>query len=52
MVNQIEEFKLEKLKNYHKNLSIMSKIQLNNTKLYSDLWNNVSENKNVKKYEI
>lgn len=51
MKDTISKFKQEKLMNYHKNISLMSKIQLDNTKMYSELWGCISQNPNIKDYE-
>ncbi len=52
MRDTIAKFKVEKLLNYHKNLSLMSKIQLDNTKMYSELWSCISQNQNIKDQDI
>lgn len=50
MLETIEVFKKEKLVNYYKNLSKMTQIHIENTKLYSDFWLTVGEDQNLKFY--
>jgi len=50
LVDTIEVFKKEKLINYYKNLTKMSKIQAENNLQYSEFWNTVSEDNNLKFY--
>ena len=50
MIETIEVFKKEKLINYHKNLSKMTRIQAENNSQYSEFWNTVGEDSNLKKY--
>lgn len=47
MLKTIENFKKEKLSNYHLNLKNLADIQVNNSDLIGTLWKSVSENNNL-----